>query len=166
MQTSVFAASWRALYRILGATSWPAVPTINDQEIGVYLRGTGKDDPLESVIVQTIAQSNDSINWAELGALDRDEQLTVPIRVDTTLRNRTEDQVTDRLEALVATVEQTVWGACQIGAFPAEFAVNGASRLKWWRVAAITSEVYALEAGGCAGYADLTIAIQARLRGR
>lgn len=159
MKTSTYADAWLALYRVLDESSWPQPPTANDKGVKVYLGVLGKDSPLEAIIVRPEAES--ALSWAPLGAQSRDEQLEIPVRVATTLRDRTVFDVIDRLKDLTDVVEQTLWDTAQVANHPSELF----GRMVWWSVTSMSTVVYVMEAGGCGGYAELTVTLHARLAG-
>lgn len=158
--TSLYADTWRALYRLLCEAPWPG-PPVDAPGMRVFLGGFGKnDEPLEAamVVLDTINSAQD---WAALGRRSRDEEFATRVEVGTRLRNRTASETLDRLEELSAVVEQTITLTADTSSQPAEVA----GRMVWWQVAQIEPVVGPLADGGFGGFARITIAVKARIGG-
>lgn len=160
--TSVYADVWRALFRLLDGTVWPAVDVPGVAPPKVFLTGFDKDGPRKENVVVITDDDNggaESQEWGPIGRMARDELMSTRLYLDTRIPNRDQFQALDRIEQLTKTVEQLIRTTVRPAVVP--FELQG--RMKWWAVGSVSSKVGKLDQGGFAARSFITVNVNARV---
>lgn len=167
---SVYAAGWRALYRILADVELPSdIETLpglgpdGQQNEGVHFAGFANgEEPREYLFLPGIVRE---------GGLDMEltfdqpilqEEIPFVIGVQTARHGKTQWEALDRLETLTALVENAIDAYDTIDSAPAEFAEF---RALWLRSGTFGRSItYNPDTGGYVGHADVVLVVKATRR--
>lgn len=152
--TSVYAAAWRAVTRVLAAAPWPAMTTVKDGP--VVFAGCEGDEPQEYVLV--VADTDvDQEQTLTYGNPVNGESFSIPVYVYTEVPGRTAWQALDRIEQLTAIAEAALDEFAGRDGQPVELAAFGAI---WTRSGVSQRAVRALAAEGFGGFAEIHVSVQ------
>lgn len=168
--TSVYAAGWRALHRILAAVSLPSdmqtlvgVGVDGQPTLGVFFAGFPNGaEPQEYVLVPAVNLDSENEPVETFRQPVHEETITFEVRVQTARPGVSQWATLERLEDLTGLVEQAIddtsGHSATTGAdlSPSELAPFQG---RWHRVGATDRNVFPLESGGFAGLATVRLRV-------
>lgn len=156
MVTSVYAAAWRAVYRILCGADWPSMDSTTSIDGPVVFAGFVTDEPQENILIvaEALIEQEQTPTY---GVPVNGETFDVPVQIMTAVPGRSAWDALDRIETLTAAAEAAIDAAAGRDGQPAELAPFGAM---WVRAGTSQRSIRPLADEGFVGYAEIRVSIR------
>lgn len=158
--TSIYANTWRAIYRLLNEQSWPAG---GSNGVKVFACSYGQDGPPdENVLLLTEPSEGSDQVWGPVGEHRKDESFLVNLEVNTVYPWPSWEKALDRLEAITAVIEQ-MFHSTNRTAQRAANVPELAAVLKGWSVVNVNPQIIPMADGTFGGGALMQVRVDARI---